>query len=77
MKLKIEDELDRLVSLGILQPVQFSDWAMPIVRVLKSDKGVRICGDFKVTVNPVLRLDRYPIPRIEDLFTTLGGEQHL
>ena len=73
MKVKIEEELDRLVSLGILQPVQFSDWAMPIVPVLKSHKSVRICGDFKVTVNPVSKLDRYPIPRIEDLFATLGG----
>ena len=34
---------------------------------------VRICGDFKVTVNPVAKLDRYPIPRIEDLLATLGG----
>ena len=73
MKVKIEEELDRLVSLGILQPVQFSDRATPIVPVLKSDKNVRICGDFKVTVNPVSKLDRYPIPRIEDLFATLGG----
>ena len=73
MKVKIEEELDRLVSLGILQPVQFSDWATPIVPLFKSDKSVRICGDFKVTVNPVSKLDRYPIPRIEDLFATLGG----
>ena len=73
MKVKIEEELNRLVSLGILQPVQFSDWATPIVPVLKSDKSVRICGDFKITVNPVSKLDRYPIPRIEHLFATLGG----
>ena len=34
---------------------------------------MRICGDFKQTVNPVARLDRYPIPKIEDLFSSLGG----
>ena len=72
MKVKIEEELDRLLSLGILKPVQFSEWAMPIVPVLKSDRSVRICGDFKVTVNPVAKLDRYPIHRIEDLLATLG-----
>ena len=27
----------------------------------------------KVTVNLESRQDRYPIPRIEDVFTTLGG----
>ena len=73
MKVKIEEKLDRLVSLGILQPVQFSEWATLIVPVLKSDKSVRICGDFKVTVNPGSRLDRYLIPRIEDVIATLGG----
>ena len=42
--------------------------------VLKSDKSsVRICGDFKVTVNPVVKLDKYPIPKIEDLFVHLAG----
>ena len=75
MNIKVEEELDRLVSLGILQPVQFFEWATPIVPVLKQDHRVRICGDFKVTVNSVSKLDRYPIPRIEDLFATLGGGQ--
>ena len=71
---KVEEELERLVKEGTLEPVQFSDWATPIVTVVKSDKtSVRICGDFKQTVNPVARLDRYPIPRVDDLFATLAG----
>ena len=73
MKEKIEKELDRLTSLGNLEPIQFSEWASPIVPVLKSDRSVKICGDFKVTLNSVSKLDRYLIPRIEDLFATLGG----
>ena len=32
---------------------------------------MRICGDFKMTVNPVSKLDKYPIPRVEDIFATL------
>ncbi len=50
-----------------------SDWASPIVPVIKSDKSVRICGGFRVTVNPVSKLDAYPIPKVEDLFTKLQG----
>ena len=67
-KAKVEDELERLVKEGTLEPVQFSEWAAPIVPVLKSDKSsIRICGDFRLTVNPVSKLDRYPIPKVEDL----------
>ena len=34
---------------------------------------MRICGDFKQTINPIAKLDRYPIPRVEDLFAKLSG----
>ena len=72
----VEKELDRLVQEGTLEPVEFVDWTSPIVPVLKKDKNsVRICGDFKQTINPVSRLDRYPIPKVEDLFTSLSGEK--
>ena len=70
----VNKELDRLVDQGILTPVQFADWAAPIVPVLKSDKqSVRISGDFKRTVNQASKVDKYPIPKIEDLFTSLAG----
>jgi len=70
---KVEEELDRLVQECILEPVQFSEWAAPIVPVIKPDKSVRICGDFTLTVNQASKLDRYPIPWIDDLFATLAG----
>ena len=71
---KVDAELGRLVNKGTLEPVQFLDWAAPIVVVLKSDKSsIRICGNFKQTVNPVSKLDKYPIPKVEDLSATLVG----
>ena len=73
MKSKVEEELERLEKEGIIEPVQYAEWAAPIVPVLKADgKSLRICGDFKVTVNKASQLDRYPIPKIEDLFATLA-----
>ena len=68
-------ELYHLVHQGVIEPIQYAEWAAPIVPVLKADKqSVRICGDFKlITVNRASKLDCYPIPRIEDLFAKLAG----
>ena len=73
MKSKVEEELRRLEKEGIIEPVEYAEWAAPIVPILKSDsKSLRICGNFKVTVNKASKLDCYPIPKIEDLFATLA-----
>ena len=69
----VEDQIDKLVQQKIIEPIAYSDWAAPIVQVMKADGTIRICGDFKLTVNKVSKLDRYPLPRIEDLFTNLFG----
>lgn len=55
LKDKIEKELSRLVEEEIIVPVETSDWATPIVPVLKLNSDVRLCADFKVTVNPQLK----------------------
>jgi hypothetical protein len=73
-KAKVEKELDRLVSTGVIEPVKFSDWAAPIVPVIKPDGSVRICGDYKLTVNKVAKLEAYPLPHVDDLFALLAGE---
>lgn len=73
LKPKVEVELDKLVEDGVLEKCDFSEWATPIVPVSKKDGSVRICGDFKVTLSPVLEVDQYSLPRIEDIFAALSG----
>ena len=70
---KIESELERMEAEGIVTPIQWSEWATPIVPVVKPNGTVRICGDFKVTVNPQLKVDQYPLPLIDDIFASLAG----
>ena len=70
---KIEVELKRLQDEGTIEPVPFSEWGAPIVPILRPDDSIRICGDYKSTVNQVSNLDSYPIPKVEDLLATLGG----
>ena len=77
LRQKVESELQRLQDQGVIEPVPFSDWAAPIVPVLKRDSSVRICGDYKLTVNKEATPDVYPLPRVEDLLATLAeGESY-
>uniref|UniRef100_A0AAQ4RGR7 ribonuclease H n=1 Tax=Gasterosteus aculeatus aculeatus TaxID=481459 RepID=A0AAQ4RGR7_GASAC len=75
IKPKVEAELDKLVKSGVLDLVRVSEWATPVVPVMKKDGSIRLCGDFKVTVNPVLTAEHYPLPLIDDLFAGLAGGQ--
>ena len=67
------DELDRQQSESIISPVEYSDWAAPIIPILKADGTVCICGDYKMMINHYSKLDGYPLPKADDLFTTLMG----
>lgn len=58
-----------MVKNGVLIPVKHSKWATPVVPFLKPDNTVILCGDFSVTLNPVLQGTQYPLPKIDYLFT--------
>ena len=72
MKKKDENELDRLEKKGIITPVQYSDWAAPVVPVLKRDGSVRLCGDFSVSINPKMEVNQYPLPQPNEMFTNVN-----
>ena len=70
---KVEVELTKLENDGILTKVDWSEWATPVVPVIKKNGNVRLCGDFKQTINPVLHVQQYLLPRIDAIFASLGG----
>ena len=70
---KVDKQLKKEIEMGVLEPVANPDWGAPIVPVLKSDGSVRICGNFKLTANKAVRVDKYPLPRIEEIFSRLSG----
>ena len=73
----VGDELNRLVRIDILKPVEPTktpiQWATPIVPVIKANGQVRICGDFKLTLNKWVQTDNYPFLRFEDIVAKLNG----
>ena len=58
---------------GVLKQVNRSDWAAPIAIAPKADGDIRICGDYKVTVNKCVIEETYPLPTLEDLFSSVAG----
>ena len=73
MKPKLDKALDNLQRDGIISPITHSKWAAPVVPVLKQNGEIRVCGDYKITVNKAIQIDTYPIPKVEDLFSSLAG----
>lgn len=75
----VEAELKRFLEAGIISAVNPNDtpveWATPTVIVPKKNGAVRICGDFRTTLNPVLAQDTFPVPRFDQLRRQLANGQ--
>ncbi|UYV74834.1 K02A2.6-like [Cordylochernes scorpioides] len=75
IKEKIDKELDRLEKSQIIEKVNASDWSTPLVTVIKSNGELRLCGDFKNTLNNCIEDEKYPLPTIETMLGNLGGNK--
>ena len=75
LKESVEQHLRKLQQDGIIYPVKNSRWAAPIVVVPKHDQSLRICGDYKVTINKEISEEQYPLPNTDDMFASLSGGQ--
>ncbi|XP_065315624.1 uncharacterized protein LOC135924496 [Gordionus sp. m RMFG-2023] len=72
-KREIDEELDQWVRNGIIIPVEYSEWATPLVPVRKSNGKLRLCADFRVTLNRWVVEVKYPLPRIKEILASLKG----
>ena len=76
LKEAIEQELDNLEEADIIEKAPHSNWAAPIVLVPKPNGRIRLCGDFKVTINLNIDIYQYPLPKTDHLFASLAGGKH-
>lgn len=70
---KVCEEIDRLAKTGVLEPVPYSQWATPVVPVSKPDGSIRLCGDYRLTVNLATETDTYPQPTINESLSEVAG----
>ena len=68
---ELKIQLQELVDKGFIQP-SVSPWGAPVLFVRKKDGTLRLCIDYR-QLNRVTIKNRYPLPRIDDLFDQLRG----
>ena len=68
---ELKKQLRELLDKGYVQP-SFSPWAALVLFVGKKDGTQRMCIDYK-SLNEVTIKNKYPLPRIDDLFDQLKG----
>ena len=72
---KYEQALEKLVAEDIIDKVDHSERASPTVPFVKANGDPGICGDYSVTINKCSVLEQYPIPTLEELLSSLSGEE--
>jgi hypothetical protein len=68
---ELEEQIQELQGKGYIRPSS-SPWGAPVIFVLKKDGTQRMCVDYRA-LNPVTIKNKYPLPRIDDLFDQLRG----
>ncbi|WVZ51571.1 hypothetical protein U9M48_002704 [Paspalum notatum var. saurae] len=67
----IKENIDELLGKGFIRPSS-SPWAFPVLFVDNKDGSRRMCVDYRA-LNDVTIKNKYPLPRIDDLFDQLQG----
>ena len=68
---ELKTQLDELLEKGYIKP-NTSQWGAPVLFVKNKDGALRLCIDYK-ELNKITMKNRYPLPRIDDLFDQVRG----
>ncbi|KAG8473009.1 hypothetical protein CXB51_034924 [Gossypium anomalum] len=68
---ELKSQLQELTDKGFVR-LSFSPWGAPVLFVKKKDGSMRLCVDYR-QLNKVTIKNKYPLPRIDDLFDQLKG----
>jgi hypothetical protein len=68
---ELQKQIEELLEKGFIRPSS-SPWGAPVLFVSKKDGSRRMCVDYR-SLNEVTIKNKYPLPRIEDLFDQMKG----
>jgi hypothetical protein len=69
--IELKKQIEELLEKGFIRP-SLSPWGAPVLFVNKKDGSRRMCVDYR-SLNEVTIKNKYPLPRIEDLFDQIRG----
>src|SRR5438105_12553489 len=71
---ELKEQIRELLDKGYIKP-SASPWGLPVLFVKKKDETMRMCIDYR-SLNAVTIKNKYPLPRIEDMFDQLKGAKY-
>jgi hypothetical protein len=73
-KEKVKIELDRMLEVGIIEPVEESEWINPMVVQYKKTGEIKICTDLRKLNDSCLH-DPFPTPFTDEVLENVGGQE--
>ncbi|XP_065078720.1 uncharacterized protein K02A2.6-like [Ochlerotatus camptorhynchus] len=73
LKEKLVQHLLMLEQQKVITPIKASEWASPVIVVVKKDQDIRMVIDCKVSINKAIIPNTYPLPLAQDIFASLAG----
>ena len=72
---KVKEAVEKLLHAGFVRP-STSPWSSPVIPVPKPDGSIRLVVDYRA-VNRLTQVDRYPLPRLDELLAQVGKAKFL
>ncbi|GBL98117.1 Uncharacterized protein K02A2.6 [Araneus ventricosus] len=72
MKKKVDVAIDKLLDQRVLEPTSNPKWSTPIVSIIKQSGEIRLCADYKETINKVMENNPYPMPSANHILANLA-----
>jgi hypothetical protein len=74
LQLIVKAELERLLQVGFIKPVEITDWVSPMVLVKKKNGKLRVCIDYR-TLNKFTQKDHFPLPFVNTILDEVAGHE--
>jgi len=70
----VKEELDKLLEVGFIRPVETIEWVSPVILALKKNGKLKVCVNYKA-LNKVTKKDQYPLPFCEESLEEVAGHE--